>query len=123
MRTLFLDIADYFKNSITPPDFVNFEAEVGRDDLRVICIEILSWLRRQAIYKHTRGLELNTSIPWAHKLTGLVMNEPMFRDALVVEQNQLRFSPYVSEEERIRIREWGCQVYNPPIIKSEPRKR
>jgi hypothetical protein len=117
MRPLFDSMEEYYKAGKVSAGFRSVEATVGREDLITICIELLAWLRRQAVYKNKRGLDLSADFPWGKKLIGLIQTEPIFRDSLVVEDGIANFNPDISEAERAELRDWGRKIFNPPMMK------
>lgn len=96
--------------------------ELSPKDIRVVVIEILSWLKleykreswmREGKKKKLKPLPLNDNSIWCKNLKEIVKKELVFKQYFVIENNRLDFSPDIAEDVRRKARKKAFDYYNP----------
>lgn len=87
---------------------------ISTQDLRIVVINILSWLRlehkrsiwmKQGRITQNKPLILSTNAKWCNNIYALVNNEERFKKYFTIKDGKFMFADPISEEERERIRE------------------
>ena len=98
---------------------------IEQENLNVIAIEILSWLkleRKRELWieegKKTsqKPMELEMKYPWCNDLVKLLQTESPLSDVFCVKGNQLGFKENISEESIHELRRLAYEKYNPQLI-------
>lgn len=98
---------------------------IGREDLNIIVIELLSWLKlerkrelwiEQGRRIQHRPMALNMQYPWCNELVKLVQKEPCFSEVFVIEGETMTFRNDISEEYIHEARRIAYERFNPPIM-------
>ena len=104
---------------------LNISEDVNLEDLNVITIDILSWLKLEhkrelwiAEGKRTRlkCFKLSENIPWCDLLRKLVETDTIFSKCFMISEDGLVFRPEINEKTRSEIRLRAYELYNPPMI-------
>ena len=122
-KTIVEKIIEYrdTQNSAVLGDVSNADNE----ELNVIAIEILSWLKLQRKRElwleqgrkiSLKPMELNMSFPWCKTLVGLLQKNNVFSETFCVDGNSLNIREDVSEEIAHEMRIYADEKYNPQMI-------
>ena len=98
--------------------------KISSDILRVITIEVLSWLKLE--YKRSvwmkqgrktchKALELHKDVEWCNVLVGLIRENNILSGALCVTEKGVELRPGLTEEEKETVRKLAFENYNPPV--------
>lgn len=96
--------------------------ELSSEDVRVVMIEILSWLKlehkRELWLKEgkrtgMKPLLLDQNYLWCKNLRGIVSEEGLFNQYFCINGNQFNFSSNIMEDERKEARKKAFDYYNP----------
>ncbi len=122
MKTIdaLLDYWKYRDKSI----LITTDLDISIDDLNVVVIKILSWLKLQ--YQRSswiaegrktalKPLMVNTDYSWGTVLQKLVENESLFSDIFLLNDGKFDFSDTLSEDDKQAAIEKVNQCYNPQI--------
>ena len=122
MKTIdaLLDYWKYRDKSI----LITTDLDISIDDLNVVVIKILSWLKLQ--YQRSswiaegrktafKPLMVNTDYSWGTVLRKLVENESLFSDFFSLNDDKFDFSDTLSEDDKQAAIEKVNQYYNPQI--------
>ena len=94
-------------------------------ELNVMVVEILSWLKlqrkrelwiEQGRKTSLKPMELNVSFPWCKTLLDLLKRNNVFSEAFFVENNYLNVRADISEEIAHEMRVIADEKYNPQMI-------
>lgn len=90
--------------------------QLGHNALRVAIVKLLNWL--QARHKTSPGhsLELPRGTAWAANLRTLVISLEPLDQLFTINENELHFSPEVSEAERDEVLSFVPQAYRPRLM-------
>lgn len=100
------------------------DLEIDNENLSVIVIEILSWLKlenkrkiwmQQGKKTCLKPLNINMHYPWCVDLCKLIEKEKVFYDNFSIKDGKLDFSDSVTEQEREIARELAYENYNPQM--------
>lgn len=100
-------------------------SNADNEELNVIAIEILSWLKlqrkrelwlKQGRKTSLKPMELNMSFPWCKTLVGLLQSNNVFSEVFSVDANSLDVREDVSEEIAHEMRCSADEKYNPQMI-------
>lgn len=95
---------------------------IDKQNLNVIVINILSWLRlehersiwiAQGRKTCLKSLELNMRYLWCAGLRTLVEREKMFYEYFSIKESKFNFSDWVAEDIKIEARKLAYENYNP----------
>lgn len=99
---------------------------IEQDNLNVIAIEILSWLRlerkremwiEEGRKTSQKPMELDMKYPWCNDLVKLLQKESPLSDVFCVNGKQVDFKDDISKESIHELRRLAYEKYNPqPII-------
>lgn len=89
--------------------------ELGAKNVRVIAIELFTWLKRQRRFGHNKSLELKQQYAWCQHLPRLLQVSPELGELLEVQGCEVNFKDGVSAEERVRLRELVARDYRPAL--------
>lgn len=101
---------------------VNSEYNIEKENLNVIVLEILSWLKlehkrylwmNQGRKTCLKPLQLNMQYPWSRDLCMLVEKEKIFHEYFMIKDGKFEFSDKVKEEDKIEMRRLAYNNYNP----------
>ncbi|MBP5555479.1 MAG: hypothetical protein J6X94_11500 [Lachnospiraceae bacterium] len=115
-----LDYWKYRDKSI----LITSDLEISIDDLNVVVVKILSWLKLQ--YQRSRWIAegrktsfkpllVNVSYSWGAELKKLVENESLFSDYFSLNDGKFDFLDTLSEDDKNAAIEKVNQYYNPQI--------
>lgn len=99
--------------------------KIDSENLLVITIELLSWLKlerkreqwlEQGRKTNFKPLKLNMSYPWCKDLESLLREETVFSDVFTLNQNCVSFKDSISEEYIHEARILADEKYNPQMI-------
>ena len=100
-------------------------SNADNEELNVIAIEILSWLKlqrkrelwlEQGRKTFLKPMELNMSFPWCKTLVALLENNNVFSEAFSADGNYLNVRGDISEEIAREMRVSADEKYNPQMI-------
>ena len=101
---------------------ITSDIEVSQENLNVIVIEILAWLKlehKRRIWitggKKTslKPLKINMQFSWCADLSQLVEKEKFFQKYFQIENENLYLSDLISEKEKEALREKAYKNYSP----------
>ena len=101
---------------------IDNDIEIRTQDLSVIIINILSWLKlehKRSIWmsegKRTsfKPLDIHKNYSWCKNLRMLVEKEKLFSDYFVIKDNKFDFADSIREHDRILARQKVYNNYNP----------
>ena len=101
---------------------VNSEYNIEKENLNVIVLEILSWLKlehkrslwmAQGRKRCLKPLQLNMQYSWSKDLCMLVEKEKLFHEYFRIKDGKFEFSDEVREEDKIEMRRLAYNNYNP----------
>ena len=101
---------------------IDNDIEISTQDLSVIIIEILSWLKlehKRSVWmsegKRTsfKPLDIHKNYSWCKNLRMLVEKEKLFSDYFVIKDNKFDFADSIREHDRILARQKVYNNYNP----------
>lgn len=117
-----IDLLLRYRKSNNIKLLITSDIEIDKEDLNVIVIEILAWLKLE----HKRSmwilegkknclkpLKINMQYSWCITLNYLVKKEKLFRDYFIIKDGNLYFSDLVTEHNRKMIRAKAYKNYNP----------
>lgn len=120
-----IDIVDllleYYKEGRSN-NLITYLQELSPKDIRVVAIEILSWLKleykreswmREGKKTKLKPLPLNDNSIWCKSLKEIVKKELVFKQYFVIENKRLDFSPDIAEDVRRKARKKAFDYYNP----------
>ncbi len=99
--------------------------KIDSENLSVITIELLSWLKlerkremwlEQGRKTNFKPLKLDMSYPWCKDLESLLHEETVFSDVFMLDKNYVRFKDNISEEYIHEARTIADEKYNPQMI-------
>lgn len=114
-------ILEYYEKG-TSEIVLNCEQELTQKEMRVVIIEILSWLKlehkremwiKKGKKTKIKPLLLNNNDTWCENLRELVAKEVLFKEYFCINDNKLDFSPNINEENRVIARKKVFENYNP----------
>lgn len=114
-------ILEYYEKG-TSEIVLNCEQELTQKEMRVVIIEILSWLKlehkremwiKEGKKTKIKPLLLNNNDTWCENLRELVAKEVLFKEYFCINDNKLDFSPNINEENRVIARKKVFENYNP----------
>ena len=100
-------------------------SNADNEELNVIAIEILSWLKlqrkrelwlEQGRKTSLKPIELNMSFPWCKTLGVLLQKNNVFSEVFSIENNTLNIRADISEEISHELRVAADEKYNPQMI-------
>ena len=101
---------------------ITSDLEINKDNLNIIVIEILGWLKLenkrcmrilQGEKTCLKPLKMNMQYPWCIDLYTLVEKEKLFHENFSIKNSNFDFSEFISEEYKTVLREKAYQNYNP----------
>ena len=101
------------------------EIETDNEDLNIIVIEILSWLKlehkreiwiSEAKKTKLKGLNLNKDYSWCKLLMLLVESETILADYFEIQDNEMNFRSDIDLKLRQEARASAYELYNPEKI-------
>lgn len=99
--------------------------KIDREDLNVIVIELLSWLRlerkreiwiSQGRKTKLKDMELHCDCSWCRELIELVQGDTELAKVFSIKGNRLNFKDEIPDEYRKKARDMAYTQYNPPLI-------
>lgn len=114
MREIVDEVVRYVEDRVASARLADAEKSLGRPELRVACMNLLGWLKRQANLKIQRPLLL-PKYEWANTLRRLVTETPELAEVFAVEPEQITFRAEIPLEERMEIEEFVHSRYNPRL--------
>ena len=104
------------KNKI-PESLVKIEKTIGRNELRVVSIKILSWLKAQNRTSNKILLSMKNEYDWCKNLKRWLTDDKFLANIFYIHNNKCDFLPTVNEDIRAEIRKKVDQNYNPPLMR------
>jgi len=101
---------------------VSSECNIEKENLNIIVLEILSWLKlehkrclwiNQGRKTCLKPLQLNMQYPWSRDLCMLVEKEKLFHEYFRIKDGKFEFSAKVEEKDKIEMRRLAYINYNP----------
>lgn len=101
---------------------VSSECNIEKENLNIIVLEILSWLKlehkrclwiNQGRKTCLKSLQLNMQYPWSRDLCMLVEKEKLFHEYFRIKDGKFEFSDKVEEKDKIEMRRLAYTNYNP----------
>ena len=101
---------------------IDNDIEISTQDLSVIIINILSWLKlehKRSIWmsegKRTsfKPLDIHENYSWCNNLRMLVEKEKLFSDYFAIKDDKFDFADSIREQDRILARQKVYNNYNP----------
>lgn len=117
-----IDLLLQYRKSNDIKFLITSDIEINKEDLNVIVIEILAWLKlehKRSMWilegKKTclKPLKINMQYSWCVNLGQLIKKEKIFRDYFLIKNGNLDFSDSITEHEREAMREKAYINYNP----------
>ena len=99
--------------------------EVGSDNLIVIVVELLSWLKlerkrelwiEQGRKTKLKPMKLNMNYPWCIDLVKILQVENLFSEVFIIKDNYLMFKDDVDPDYIREARFLAEKKYNPEVI-------
>ncbi len=116
MNNLIIQLADFVETGQIDEVLVSAHSALARRDLRVIAVNILTWLKVESKNKSQRPLQLNLEYTWCKNLVRLVQQDSDFSQIFVVENNELRFANNINPIERRNIQDYANEHYKPRLM-------
>lgn len=89
---------------------------VGAYRLRVICMALLGWMKRQHQSGQLKPLSVDRSEQWLVELETLMGQFESFRDLVQFTGSQLQFNPRIEEDNQKEICEIANRLYRPQLM-------
>src|SRR5262245_36741556 len=103
MKSIIDEFLHCVENNQTGALLESIELELGKSNLRVVAIKLLSWIKSQARQQQPQPLDLNPAFPWCEWLRSLVQTNKHLSELFNVDGNRLDFRIEISEIERKEI--------------------
>jgi hypothetical protein len=115
MTTAISELLDYFNGKEPSPALARAVETLGEKNVRVISIELFSWLKRQQRFRHEKALELKNNYAWCKNVPIMLEKWPALGQLFIVESGRCNFRGIVSTDERDRIRSLATEQYQPVL--------
>jgi hypothetical protein len=102
--------------SAASPEIAAAAAEIGLQEVRVISIKILSWLKSQARRGKPRPLELNSSHRWCQNVFRLMEMQAFLADLICHSDGKLAIRPDLEQERVTEIFKFVDAQYRPLVM-------
>lgn len=116
MNSLIEELVNYQKSGCAGPLLKEIENEVGSQDLRLLSIKVLSWLRAEDKRRTSRPLVLS-DYPWCKLLKKLISEYSSISDIFEINGNEMTYSKDLTSKQIEVIAKTAAVGYNPPIMK------
>ncbi len=115
MNTAIGELLDYFNGEEPSPALAKVVDALGQKNVRVISIELFSWLKRQQRFGHEKPLELKQQYTWCQELPLMLDQWQALSKLFVIDSGRCVFSESVPSAERDRIRSLVMERYQPVL--------
>lgn len=108
--------------------YLGMDKCIDIENLNVIVIEILSWLKLQHKRElwivqgrkaNLKPMELNYNFPWCNELKIYIKGNNIFGEYFVIQNNTLDFKSDISMDYVLKTRKLAYDSYNPEKMKKE----
>lgn len=97
---LMKELLRYKQQRIKTPELYSSIELVGDENLLIIALKLVDWIKVEGMRKKTRNLDLWPGTPWCESLKLLIEQIPAFSQSFKVIKNYLTYNDAISEEER-----------------------
>ena len=109
------DLLDYVEKNSSSFLSDNLEKQFGKTTLRVMLINIFSWLKRNKKFNNRKPLNLTMRCKWHKKVIKLINNNKEMQDIFEIENNLLRLNEELSSDMKEQIIEYVFDSYSPQL--------
>jgi len=109
------DLLDYVNRNSSSSLSDSLEKQIGKTTLRVILINIFSWLKRSKKFNNRKPLNLTMRCKWHKEVIKIINDNKEMQDFFEVENNSLRLSERLSSDMKEQIIEYAFDNYNPQL--------
>jgi len=115
MTTAISELLDYFNGAKPSPTLAKVVEVFGQKNVRVVAIELFSWLKRQKRFGHEKPLELKQQYTWCEKLPLMLEEWPALSELFIVDSGRCNFRECMSIDQRDQIRTEATERYQPVL--------
>ena len=117
MNSIVSDVIAYVNDSDTvPASLASAHDAIGRIPLRVVCIKLAGWWRRQLLQTSRHPyLTMNPAHDWCSNLLVIVESTPELAAITDISDRRCAFSPSLSAESIAEINEYAREHYRPTL--------
>ncbi len=108
-------LLDCYNGNDSIPDLPTAVIELGKKNIRVISIELFSWIRRQHRFRNEKSLTLNMESTWCRELIRLLKLWPELDEILEAKSEKCNFRESVPRTDLDYIRKLVIEKYKPAI--------
>lgn len=108
-------IVEYVQNNNTSLLSEKLEQQFGKTALRVMLINLVSWVKRKKTFGSKKPLTLSIEINWQRNLLTLIENNYELQKIFNVREHQLDFNEEMGERAMQDIVDYVAENYNPPL--------
>lgn len=89
--------------------------ELGAKNVRVILIELFSWLKRQHRFEHQKCLELNREFTWCQELPRFLKLVDSLESIFTINEKRCSFNESLEDADRTEIRNRVANEFHPVL--------
>jgi len=115
MLEMISDLLNYVKIDFNSPLSDSLEKQVGKTTLRVILINIFSWLKRNKKFNNRKPLKLTMRCKWHKEVINLINDNKEMQSLFEVENRSLHLSERLSSDMKKKIIDYVFDNYNPQL--------
>lgn len=116
MISIIYELVELVETGKVPVSLAQIDGSIGSQELRVVAIKVLGWLKSRARFPNDRPFNLYDSFGWCANLRVLVASSDELSSTFQIDGNVLNFAPTVTPLERREIEKFVDQHYRPPLM-------
>lgn len=119
MNSIVSDIIAFVDDSnATPESLIVAHNTIGRRALRIVCIKLAGWWRRERLQgSRHRYLSLNVAHEWCRNLNVVLTTVPELANILALTEGRCGFVPSVNPDDVAEINSYARDHYNPIVLR------
>jgi hypothetical protein len=115
MNTPIAELFDYFDGEQPSAALEKVLEVLDQVNVRLISMQLFSWLKRQQRFGNEKPLELRQDHVWCQDLPLMLKHWPAMNELFVIEARYLKFREDVSANQREQLRHIAVERYQPVL--------
>lgn len=115
MQQSIKDLVKFIDSGITDNTLERAKEQIGVDNLRIVSIKLLGWLRSELLIIRGRPLNAKQNSRWFNDLKILVERTEGLYNLFSCSESSINFCCEVSKKERLSIHRYVFNNYKPPL--------
>ena len=116
MENIFSELLVFVETNSTPDFLVDFERKIGKRNLRLIVIKLLSWLKLLGKTKKNNSITLEPTLEWHKHLISFISETNELVEYFSVSDNKVYFGDKIQPDDYQNIVKFVSDNYNPRLF-------